>query len=149
MSIQEQTYNDILLSIKRGTYQGNYINAKPLLLLTVIRAVENLVIKDNRIYLTNELIQLYKNTSESYGNQVTPIFKPFYYLSYDEFWHLKWKTDSYVEKRPSTKFLRDNIEYAYLDNVLWDLLQNDDVRNSFRNSIENNYLLNKQKPNGK
>ena len=36
--------------------------------------------------------------------------------------------------------LRQNIEYAYLDNALWDMLQDLVICDNFRNSIEDHYL---------
>lgn len=140
MSIQTQTYHDILLSIKRGTYQGKLINAKPLLLLTVFESIDKGLVCDNKVFFSKELEDIYKEISCSYGCKVTPLFKPFYYLSYEEFWHLKWKTASYNEQHPSSKFIRDNIDYAYLDYALWDLIQDKDTRNYLRTSIEDYYL---------
>ena len=44
------------------------------------------------------------------------------------------------KKAPSAKFIRDNIEYAYLDNALWDILQNPDTRDYLKEKIINAYL---------
>ena len=44
------------------------------------------------------------------------------------------------KKAPSAKFIRDNIEYAYLDNTLWDLLQDVETREYFKERIINAYL---------
>lgn len=35
----------------------------------------------------------------------------------------------------SNKFIRDNVEYAYLDNALWDLLQDKDIRELMKSEI--------------
>jgi putative restriction endonuclease len=74
------------------------------------------------------------------GEAVTPFFKPFYYLQFDGFWHLKGKTDNVKTDRPSPKFLRENIDYAYLDNALWDLLQEASIREHFKLIIESHHL---------
>lgn len=139
-SIQVLTYHDILRSIKRGSYKGIFINAKPLLIMAVIDAIDRSLLSDNKILFDKSLEDIYKETCLRYDFPVTPFFKPFYYLSYDEFWHLKWKTVAYNEQHPSPKFLRENIEYASLDNILWDLLQDQETRDYFRKSIEDYYL---------
>lgn len=140
MSILTQTYYDILRSIRRGSYRGEVINAKPLLVLSVIALIENGIIKNNKIYYTKDLEIVFKKMAQTWDCRVTPLFKPFYYLTYDGFWHLRWKTDIYNEQHPSPKFLRENIEYAFLDNALWDLLQDEESRNYFRKCIEDYYL---------
>ena len=38
------------------------------------------------------------------------------------------------------KLIRENVEYAYFDNALWDLVQDQEMRNHFRTIIENCYL---------
>ena len=140
LSLQAQTYRDILLTITRGSYRGIFINAKPLLVLTIIDAIEKDTVKNNKIYFSKELLEAYKQLTKEHGLQITPLFKPFYYLSYESFWHLKWKTVAYNEQHPSPKFLRENIDYAYLDNALWDILQDQETRDLFRKSIEDYYL---------
>lgn len=139
-SIQVMTYHDILLSVRRGTYKGTVVNAKPLLLITIIHAIELLQLNDNKIYFVKSLEDIYKETCIRYNFPITPFFKPFYYLSYENFWHLKWKTEAYNEQHPSSRFIRENIEYAYLDNTLWDILQDKTMRDYFRKSIEDYYL---------
>lgn len=140
ISIQVQIYHDILLSVKRGSYKGKPINAKPLLLLAALEAIEKQVVLENQFYFSAELEDIYKEISSLNNLPITPFFKPFYYLSYDEFWHLKWKSVAYNERHPSPNFLRSNIEYAYLDGALWDLLQDKETRDYFRKAIEDYYL---------
>ena len=140
LSMQVQTYRDILLTITRGSYKGTFINAKPLLFLTVIKAIENKKVIDNKIYFSKEIEKAYKEITKEYGFPITPFFKPYYYLSYESFWHLKWKTIAYNEQHPSPKFIRENIEFAYLDDVLWNILQDPETRDLFIKSIEDYYL---------
>jgi len=138
-SIQIEMYRDILLSINRGTYQGRPINAKPLLLLAIFDAIECKKIANNKIFF-DPMESVYSEVSKEQGAKKTPLFKPYYYLQFDQVLHLHWKTKPYDEKHPSTKFIRDNIDYAYLDNALWDLLQDKETRDYFRKTIEDYYL---------
>ncbi len=141
MSIfHKELYSDMILGIKCGSYQGRRIKAKPLLFYSVIMMIEEGLIHNNRIYFNNVSEKFYKNILVVRGEAVTPFFKPFYYLQFDGFWHLKGKTDNVKTDRPSPKFLRENIDYAYLDNALWDLLQKASIREHFKLIIESHHL---------
>lgn len=141
MSIfHKELYSDMILGIKCGSYQGRRIKAKPLLFYSVIMMIENGLIHNNRIYFNDVSEKFYKKIFVAQGEAVTPFFKPFYYLQFDGFWHLKGKTDNVKTDRPTPKFIRENIEYAYLDNVLWDLLQKASIRDHFKLIIESHHL---------
>lgn len=61
------------------------------------------------------------------------IIYPFYYLENDGFWHLKWKNDKEANiKTPTSKFINNNIDYAYFDENLWILLQENDAREKIK-----------------
>lgn len=75
--------------------------------------------------------------------KVTPFNMPFFHLNAEEYYHIKWKTKNEKPcqaQSPSSKYLRENIDYAYLDPELWDLLQDPLVRDEFRKAIINHYL---------
>lgn len=139
-AFQLDLYKDAVLKITRGYYQGNPVNAKPILLIAMLDGIDNDLLKNNKIVISDELIQLYKETHIRYNSKVTPFYKPFYYLQFDEFWHLRWIDKEDLKTLPNLKFLRCNVEYAYLDNALWDLLQDKETRDLFRQTIENYYL---------
>jgi putative restriction endonuclease len=102
--------------------------------------VDNGLLKDNRVFFNKSTEEYYKNVFILHEFRITPFFKPFYYLQFDGFWHLKAKNDNLETKRISSKFIRDNIEYAYLDNALWDLLQDASIRAYFKSIIESHHL---------
>jgi len=58
--------------------------------------------------------------------------KPFNYLQSDGFWHIQMKTTIPLQ---SAKAIRDNVEYAFLDNALWDILQDRETRELLKNEI--------------
>lgn len=138
-NIQLDMYRDLLLSIQRGTYQGQPINAKPILLLAIFNSIEKGEIVNNKIYF-DQIEPSYSVFFHENKIKKTPLFKPFYYLQFDSILHLKWKSRAYEEKHPSSRFIRNNIEYAYFDNALWDILQDKGTRDYFRKSIEDFYL---------
>lgn len=135
-----QQYTDILRLLKRGNYRGKVFNAKPLLLFSIFDAIEENSIKDNKIHI-EELREYYNHENNKFSTKPSPIQYPYYHLWTESFYHLKWITQPQKIDSPSAKFIRENIEYAYLDNALWDLLQDADTRNYFRKVIEDYYGL--------
>lgn len=139
-SFQITIYRDSVLKITCGIHLQRVIKAKPILLITVLSAIENGLIRDNRIPYDAPFVKLYKQTHNKYGEKITPFFKPYYYMQYEDFWHLKWKTKEDISVRPSMSMLNEYIEYAYLDNALWDLWQDQTIRDEFSSIIESNFL---------
>lgn len=136
----KELYSDMILRIKCGSYQGRKIKAKPLLFYSVIIMIEKGFVYDNCIYFDKVSEEFYKKVSATYGEAITPFFKPFYYLQFDGFWHLKGKHGNVKTNRPSPRFIRENIEYAFLDNALWDLLQEASFREHFKLIIESHHM---------
>lgn len=154
MNLKFFAYRTALLKTKRGNNRGVFSNAKPLLVLAIINAIEEGVVIGNKIEFTNkELEDIYRKvSSKSYNSncdiiranvKVTPFNMPFFHLNAEEYYHIKWKTKNEKPSQaqsPSSKYLRENIDYAYLDPELWDLLQDPLVRDEFRKAIINHYL---------
>lgn len=76
------------------------------------------MVVDNRFRFNEIIKNSYNETCEKYNQPITPLYKPFYYLSSDGFWHIKLKENTIEKKTSSAKFIRDNIECVYLDNAL-------------------------------
>lgn len=134
-------YKNAFLSITRGNHKGVIINAKPIYYLTIIDRIEKGLIQNNRIYFTAEIQKDYVCNSKIYQPDVTPtpFFKPFFYSKSEHFYHIKTKTPL-KERRLSNMYIRDNVEYAYLDNALWDLLQDPKYRNHLRSAIVKHFF---------
>jgi putative restriction endonuclease len=121
---------------------------KPVLLLSIIEGISKKEIEDNRIYITPELVAQFKD----YWHQLvtdtrfTSNFSlPFYHLKSDGFWHLKMLagkelilTSSYSIK--SLMQLKQTIDYAYLDEVLFSLLLNEHTRQVLRQTLLTTYF---------
>jgi putative restriction endonuclease len=117
---------------------------QPILLLSVIDLIEQGLIKANHIHITEEL----RDTFNKYRNILSPDRKfdsslslPFFHLQNEDhqFWHLDYKAeyhrDILLDKkatkekiRKSIKQLKNYVNYAYIDQELFDLLQNYDSR---------------------
>lgn len=139
-NLQLDIYSDMIRSIKRGSYNGSPINAKPLFLLSIIDAIEKKIVENNQFPFSCEIEQLYKHNIELYNEKLTPLFKPFYYLQFDGLWHIEWATVPKKDALVSAKLIRENIKFARLDNCLWDLLQDEQDRTFLRNVVIDFFL---------
>lgn len=139
-TIHKEIYSDMICRIKCGSYQGKLIKAKPLLLLTIINLIEKNMVENNMFLFDKTTEEEYKQLFTVLGEKSTPFFKPFYYLQFDGFWHFNWLPKKRETNKPSAKFIKESINNAYLDNALWDLLQEQEMRDHFRSIIETHYL---------
>jgi putative restriction endonuclease len=125
---------------------------KPILLLSVINFFERNTIKDNRIFLTAELISTFKRFWHQLGTERhnSDIALPFYHLTGEGFWHLQGKPgyesviDSKVKLR-NVRALRQFVFYAYLDEELFQLLLDPMSRDSLVNVIVEKWFPYKKK----
>ncbi len=146
MSLKFAYYRSILLETHRGNGHGVVSNAKPYLLLAIFRLIEDGIIIGNRILFDNSnLSEMYMSISKTYEPQkeVTPISKPYFHLNREPFYYLKWKSSAKIPKQantPSAKFLRENVEYACLDDDLWELLQDPETRKELKEAIIRHFL---------
>lgn len=135
----------MLKKISRGNYRGNFSNAKPIYVLTLIEIIEHL--KKNVILYPNiEINDLYQINKELYDrNCNTPLIAPFFHLDSEPFYELVWKSETRPQTNshtPSAKYLRENLEYAKLDDDLWELLQDPENRAYLKQAIIDRYLKN-------
>ena len=95
------SYKSILLNTKRGNSHGIFSNAKPIFVITIIDAIQEGLIKENRIDYKNSdieniYIDNYRHCSGS-GEElfranikVTPYNLPFFHLNAEPYYHIKW-----------------------------------------------------------
>jgi len=116
------------LSVNSSRKKGGNAPHKPILLLAVLDSIAQGEIRENKIKISTSLVQKYYqywdllNTTQFNKNFALP----FFHLKNEKnkFWHLKY-TSTYDGGRPQTlNRLQDDVEYAYLDPELFDLLQN-------------------------
>jgi len=128
----------MLLSVRVAKTNGKINLAKPIFMLSIIDGIKNGLILNNRIEYNVSLITTYQNLFALYTGDGSKLpMCPYYYLESDEFYHLQ--KDKGV-RSPSAKFLREHVEYAYLDESLWDLLQDSAVRDEYREAIINYFI---------
>ena len=132
---------------------------KPLLVLSILQAFQNNLIANQKIYITPELVSLFKTnwTLLVITNHDCRISYPFYYLKSDKFWKLIPKSgfeniNQMGSIMKSFSNLNAAIEYAAIDEDLFLLMKDKknnsilqqfildeyfpDTRNNFNNSTE-------------
>lgn len=139
-------YTDMLLSLQLGNYRGIVSLSKPLYVLAIIDSIKS--IENNRIYIDNLVIErqfkkLYQRFQGDFAYTRAAYIAPFFHLASSEFYHLMWNDKvepPSMSSTPSAKYLREHLQYAKLDDKLWELLQDTDNREYFRRNIINRYL---------
>jgi putative restriction endonuclease len=104
---------------QRGTAQY-----KPILLLSVIDLISQGFILDNKIAITEELI----NTFNQYWKILNSEYEgglhyPFLHLQSEGFWHIAFKPEFNGLQPKTTNKLKQAVDYASLDNELFELIQ--------------------------
>ena len=135
-------YTKKIKDMKQGNIKRSGIKkiAKPVLILSIIRGIENGTFRYNR-FLFEDLEDIYNSIFKQYAiiakqSEKTNIAYPLYYLQTDELWHLNFHNHSETKTAsPSTAWVRKNVEYAYIDEELWLLLHNPDYRLRMKNFI--------------
>ncbi len=103
---------------------------KPVMLLSVLALAEAGLLKENKIYYNQHLLDIFKSFFQAVaqeGDACNPYFPFFHLYKGESFWHLKPLAgkEAVVQalatvRGPST--ITDNIEYAYLDDDLFSLI---------------------------
>lgn len=149
MNLLLDTYRDMLLSMSMGTKNGKVAVSKPLLLLAVFDGIANGKIENNRIDFSNEFLRtrfahLYDDyNDDKRGKEVAFFIRPFYHLGSSGFYHLIWKSGVQPPSKshtPSSRYLRDNLDYACFDAELWELLLDSESRAQLREALVERYL---------
>jgi putative restriction endonuclease len=113
------------LNVSKTKERGT-ANHKPILILSVLELITQQSIVKNRILVSDELIETFKKYWSILASDSTytdALHYPFIHLRRDGFWHLNF-TDTYTGERiKTTNKLREKVEYAYLDDELFILIQ--------------------------
>lgn len=139
-NIQQTYYQNVILSLHCKVDKGVLNPAKPLLVLSIIELIEKNPTQENRFEFDGDCKAFFSSNCNKYQCS-SPYYYPFYYLEHDGFWHLHWKENSILACK-SAKYIRDKVEYAFLDDSLWELWTDAKVRSLFKNLIIDKYLSN-------
>lgn len=142
-------YSERIKKVKCAHAHGRRILAKPFLILAIIELIDEGIYNKNEFIWEagcyNDLLEAYKNQHYRYqpNEYLTPLFKPFYHLSNDGFWHLTLNNNKNSLPILSNKALREQGACGHLDDEFWRLLQNVSIREDFKKLIINFFIRKK------
>jgi predicted restriction endonuclease len=142
-----QFYIDKFQSLKVDRSNGHSKPHKTCLLLAIIELVERGVIVENK-FLFDEQIKkqftFYFQQLKQGNDQDTP-YLPFYHLQSSHFWHLKVKPEYQSEfndlassqnnKRPSNANIQRYVEFAFIDDELFDYIKSSVIRTTLKDAL--------------
>lgn len=145
MSLRTSYYVNLILSTNRGYNKGIASNAKPLYLLAIFKGIEEGFLLGNKIVFDENISNLYMEVCNFYEPWRIPakFYKPYFHLESEPYYYIKWRNGVRIAnalRTPSAKFLRENVEYACLDDDLWELLQEPETRNELRDAIIQHFI---------
>lgn len=149
MNLLLNTYKTALLQTSCGNSHGVKIKAKPLFLIALIEAIGKGIIIGNKLcFIPEQFEHLYISLCKELepSKKHTPIQLPFFHLNKEPYYTIKFRNGIVPPKQalsPSRKYLRENVEYSYLDPNLWDLLRDPIVREELKQNIIDWFILNK------
>lgn len=117
---------------------------KPFLLLAVIELIEQGYIRENKIPLSNSLIDTFKVYTELTPDWNSGIHYPFFHLKTDGFWHLHPKVlnNRQSNSTPTIRQLLDAAAYSFLDDQFFLFLTDFRHRETIRQTIIETYFPN-------
>ncbi len=141
-------FKDQLLHIHQANVKrsGFKVIAKPVLLLTVLKAIDDEAITVNR-FDYDQFEPRYTALFRQYFMQarqesLTPMFYPWYFMSHDDFWHLSWQGRAPIQtESPSAAFIRRNTIHAYFSDDLWTLVSHPTYRHQLMEFLINEKII--------
>ena len=134
--------------LKRGTTKYGPAPHKPVMLLSVLQSFQNKVIVNNQIYITPELVFLFKSNWANLvaTDHVCNFALPFFHLKGEKFWHLIPKPGYealLLIKESMSSFAEINgaVQFVVLNEDLYGLMKDDK-----RNAILQQFLLDEYFP---
>lgn len=146
-------YIDQFANLKVNINSGSRAPHKPIMLLTVIALIDSGDVWENAIRPTDKVRAIFEAFWLNYVPRGTKFdiapWTPFWHLKNEPFWHFKTKVsgfdvDSLVAPGQTAKIgdIRDNIEYAYLDQELFEILKDKEFRSILKRLLIESYLSN-------
>lgn len=142
-------YKNMICRLRLGTVAGRKAVSKPVFLIAIIQCIDDQSITENKLFFDNCcFINTFKKLAEHYNDGINTAFmpffiRPFFHLSSEPFYELIWKSETdqpLLKQAPSAKFLRENLDYAKLDDDLWEILQDPVNREYLKQAIIAKYL---------
>jgi putative restriction endonuclease len=135
------------LNVSNNISRGKALH-KPILILSVLELIAQEEITENKILISDQLIDTFNKYwnifVKSDAGFVRGIHYPFFYLRTEGFWYLQSEDSLDGVKIKTIGKLREKIKYAYLDNELFNLLQDPFSRQVLIDSLVTNWFADSQ-----
>ncbi len=138
-----------LYNLRRDRTSGYEKPYKPALLLAIFDLIEKGSFSDNRVFLTDELIQRYRDYIKVVGGprDTARIQYPFWFLCSDGIWqifdkagNLVYNPGDIIGSSPSIKRLRAMMSHASLEHELFEYLQRPAEQALLRSAVISRYF---------
>lgn len=140
-------YLQLFTSLHVSNVKGFKAPHKAVLLLSILEQVEFDLLPENRIVISEDLMDAYSYIWQRYvGNSAVfrdVIFQPFWYMKSEPFWKLRLLDGSVVgmcDRKPSDAVLKTDY-YAELDPDLYLLIKDVSARAALRVELISKYLV--------
>ena len=129
-----ERFSELKVSSNRKRGDAPY---KPILLLSIIDLIAQGMIKNNYISVSDELINTFNKYWEILGNAAYKggFHYPFFHLQSEQFWHLKLNSEFKGLQPKTINKLKEAVEYAKLDDELFELLLDPTYRNELTDTL--------------
>lgn len=128
-----------------GVVQGKKLPHKAILLMSIIQLIEDGTIKDNQIELNKVIASEFAKQWRKYvgDNKIPSVWTPFWHMKSESFWHFKpIESKEQIDKlyKPSIGKMRAVVEHAYLDDLLFLYIRDNNKQEILVDVLIRNYL---------
>ena len=147
--VTNASYVEIFRNLSTGVQNGKKLPHKAVLLLSILKLIENGTITENKIHLNKTIANTFASTWGDYlhNNKIPSVWIPFWYMKSESFWHFKALEDENILQNlscsaghPSVGQMRNVIKYAYVDEQLFSLMQDREERLKLKKVLIETYL---------
>lgn len=132
-----------LTKLRQGVTRYGKAPHKPVLLISFIELFEKGEITENKIYISPELVALFKETFALLvrTTHTSDFSLPFYHLSAEGFWTVKTKLGASLNLHiRSINTLNEIVDFGYFATDLYTLLINTESRNILKTALLDHYF---------
>jgi hypothetical protein len=145
LSKSSEYFMELIANMRTASIKGDKAPHKPILLLSVIELMRLGIISQNIIYFNDSLISKFQEFWSLYVPSNSPFnpdcANPYIHMSTSPFWHIKLSYSPSSLMIANNYWIKKNVEYAFLDEDLYKILQSSENRTLLCQFIKNNFKL--------
>ena len=143
------SYVGMFRNLSTGVQNGKKLPHKAILLLSILELVSHEAINENKFDLNKTIASSVATTWDSFhlGPRTPSVWIPFWYMKSEPFWHFKAAIDESILRNllnfaghPTVGQMRNVIKYAFVDEQLFELMQDANECSALANALIETYL---------